>query len=292
MKLTKNSIEILQGKNKFHTPHREKDYNDVINTLQCKEIGKTKKQEIEDFKNLLHDRTKKRMERIKFVEKINYKERLKERLNETKILKLEKIIKENYNINTNKGLVVLNSEEFRFKISEDVDWSYYSKGYKYPKIWRQTELFIPLKHFKLNSNYHVIDGIVNTRIFSEKQFGQITIISANCLITKKGNKIVEERKLIALKGNISYHADKIGDAKIGLERKIKRLEKGQVDKILTSESYITKNLYHKLTGACFVGINDFINQHEELKNRNRIKISELLQYNDFWGKDKLLNIVK
>jgi hypothetical protein len=285
MKITNEMKAILNGKcmNK----------NSYITVTECKKFGITKKEALETLQKLMSDQYHKQSERRK--NKIEFSElNITSRLNNKKSALLEKLIEENYNINTNRGLEIRNSDKYYFRVNSETDWDYYAKSYKYPKHWNTTIMDINLKDFKLYSNYHVVDGIVNTKIISEKTFLDFTLLYVNCLITKQGNKIAEEKKFIAIKDGVAFHDNSINEAIKGVLRKIKRLNTVKEEKIITNDTYITKTMYHKITGACYAGIEDFINKYN-LNGRNRIKVSELLEItngNDFYGKNTLISLLK
>jgi hypothetical protein len=264
------------------------ELNGKIVLSECKAIGKTKKQEIEDLSVLFHDKSSKHNTRNKpFVfEKTDYVQKLKN----MKLNLIKNCIEINYNINTNNGLTVVDKSEYNFSIDEETDWNYYAKSYRFPKVWKTMRICLPAD--KINRKHICYDGIVNTEVFSERNISGMTILLANCLITKKGNRIQPEKKFVAILDNTAYHADSLKKAIAGLNRKIKNNLENKTEKVLTVESYITKNFYHKLTGACFTGIENFIEQNN-LQGRNRIQVKELLSIsNNFYGREKLIETIK
>jgi hypothetical protein len=272
MKLTKTGKEILKSR-------YFRNYEKRINVQECREIGKTKKQEIQDLSEIM-----KKMNNERKVEEKSTT--IQERLDMLKIDDLEKKIKDNYNINTNKGLIIRNGKEFKFYVESETDWNYYAKSYKYPKLWNTTIIMLPLSDYRRNNSIH--DGIVNINVRCKHSYNDYTIMIADCIVTRKGNKLAIEKKYIVEKDNVGYHGNSILECIKGIEKKNKKKE----EKRITLDTYITKNLYHRLTGACMAGIENFVNSHN-LQDRNRMKISELLEIeNDFWGKEDIMKMLE
>ena len=106
-----------------------------------------------------------------------------------------------------------------------------------------------------------------------------------CILSRKGL----EKCILVSNDNYDYHADSIKQGIKGIERKLKK--ENQLRHLKTN-MYITKTVYHNLTGACMKGINNFVEEHENLKGRSRVQISELLNMEEeFYGKEQLRKLV-
>jgi len=133
----------------------------------------------------------------------------------------------------------------------------------------------------------LIDGIL-TVIENRKRIFEIYNIQHARILSRKGLKSV-----ILVSTNIEdkkyyYHAEKIKEGISGIQKKIKK-----ENLKLTVDMYVTKNKYHQITGACMIGIENWIENHPEFQGRNRCKISEILSVNEnFFGKEKLVKATK
>jgi len=169
----------------------------------------------------------------------------------------------NKQVKTNEGCNVLLTNDFYCDISENNDWNYYAKSYRYPKIWKTTNFSFDYRKFKLNYRKYIeIDGIVNSQIISKKNISGITLLKAKSIIRKKiwdelhgSIEWTEVNMFIAISGELAYHSEKsLRDAVKGLKRKFNKI----ADKIVREDTVMTVKKYKNITGACTSGIDNFL----------------------------------
>lgn len=285
MKLTREMYEAIKGL-RYNLQKAKKD--EVLKYFNYKEYFKT----LKDCKDFLEK------EQIKISKKIyerdnsnkEEKQTLKERLLILKENDFSKNFERIYS-KVNNGVNCNHNKTINFihRVSEYTNWGYYSKNYRYPKIWKTDDITANFSEYKVFSEYKIIDGMLNLSIYSEKNISGIKILSAEWIVRKKGYNFATQKGYIAILNENAYHAETIKKAITGLKRKIKKLK--EINKPITLETKITKKWYHDIIGACYGGINEWINKYPELQNKRSITLKELLKLtegDEFWGKDKLL----
>jgi hypothetical protein len=154
------------------------------------------------------------------------------------------------------------SKNVSFRTSK---WTYYRTSYF---------LTLPEACLKVPIKYQILDGIINTKIHSVKIKNGITILDADVL-TSKSRDFSIVRKIIAVKGVYSYHADNVRDAIEGLFNKIDKNIKAFFSKSLFLDSKISAKKYAEITGACSLGIQEWREKHN-LLDVEEISVRELL----------------
>lgn len=266
------NLKNLKSKNCIF-PYRK---NGFKNFVDYKNFLKLEKQ-------IINGKRKNRYNNI--IEELSIQEKLKQKKHELFLPLLETIVK------TNAGVKLKSSRNFASYVESETDWDYYAKSFKYPKKWNATIFEFDYEKFKLKyREYIILDGIINTEIISVSIENNIEKITANSIVRKKmdgGVNWVEIKMYIAKKGEYNYHSDKsIEDATKGLQRKIKKIEKNKI----TMETEINARLYQKITGACWVGVDNFLNSHNwDRKTKMKLKdLLPILENENVWG----LNILK
>jgi len=210
---------------------------------------------------------------------------LKERLEVKRNKHFRKIIKEKLKVSDEQIILKYNASSNNIKIDYILDWNYYSKNCKFPK--KIYNAMINIKNKKIPSEYEY-DGIINFSLISKKKINDKTIEKMIICKSARGYKIELQTCYIASLHDYHYHANSIDKAIKGLNKKIKNNFKL---KNLSLESEITRKDYHELTGACMLGINNFL-KNNNLSHLKKIKISDLLPFiKKSYGYEKILKLI-
>jgi len=273
-------------------------YNKYSNESFVKDIFRTKN----NFKKILSEAKSKQIERQKckqFKDNL-YAGHLFDKLKKRKSDRIKSFIKNNYRV-PNGGLEVYFGEP-RVDLYSRKTWSKYSKRWHSEHgAYVETIVKVAISNRMLEQEkikYLFIDNLLTVDVYSIKKYQDYQIIYAKVLVQKNKRDITYqdswtlEDMFIAIKGDYNYHSSSVSEAIKGVELKIKNIEKSKEEMKLTEETKITRKLYHKLTGACYAGIEQFVIRMG-WQNRKYITVKKLLQVKeDFYGKDKIINMLK
>lgn len=114
-----------------------------------------------------------------------------------------------------------------------------------------------------------------------------TIIYQGCWFEKsRGFEVKKVNGYLIKSGELFAHGITLEKANRDLKRKLNPI----IDRLksLTPDTVITKTDYHKLTGACMVGINKFLADHEITISRMKASdVLELVKKHNGYGWQKL-----
>jgi hypothetical protein len=165
-------------------------------------------------------------------------------------------------------------------VSRYNDWNIYSKSTRYPAKVNYNVISLP-RFYELPPKYlQIIDGLVNVRIKHYKNVENINVYEAAWVKQEFGNNVSLVYGYIAHFNNVYYHALDMQEAVKGVQRKYKKLQSPNVSQKAYSEwkptDYISRIVFHKVTGACMEGIRDFCNKAEIPNTKKRMQIKEVL----------------
>lgn len=174
------------------------------------------------------------------------------------------------------------------------DCGHYGGAYRsYRKLAWIIHVTVPHDFMQRPIRVREIDGIPCLVLQQRTMPDGVTMLRANTIRPVRTEGFVRfEPCWIAQANGVSYHAEDFKDAYRGLQRKLKR--RGRAESVkLTLDSKITRAVYRKLTGACFLGVKQFCEDYG-LENRKRISVQELLSImpDGTFGKAALLKAVQ
>lgn len=185
-----------------------------------------------------------------------------------------------------KTIFTLNNN-FSFYISQ-YDGGRYSSRCKYRIIYTDRTIGIPAGSKK--PEIESFDGIPNLAIkeLNHKVNG-ITIYKAIWLKHGKGYNQEVVYGFIASKDGYNYHAKTIKESVSGIMKKINRFSTPEK---ITLETKITRRLYHIITGACYEGIDDFLEKANILvKSMTVENLLPILEKHNAYGLNVLKKII-
>lgn len=155
------------------------------------------------------------------------------------------------------------------------DGEYYTKTYYYRKRYHEFILTAPRK---LVIQVEHFDGLYNIHCKKERKTkDNIQVYKCRWIEKKRGFKFEIVDGYVATKDGVNFHAKTRKEAFKGLRIKIQKKEIKRKQKILTLDSYISKNKFMEITGACKTGCNNWINVNNITQKRIKIKtLIELL----------------
>jgi len=157
-----------------------------------------------------------------------------------------------------KKIQVNDSPVISNHVEKETDWSYYSKSYQFPKVWKTPVVSVPIDRLiRLErTGKLVFDNIINLKILSEKTVDGVTVYNTESFSMKKRELLIQ-KYWIAEKNGVYYHAQTEKKAIAGIYRKIKNQNKNIVPDVIRPDTDITVSTYKKITGACSDGIRAF-----------------------------------
>lgn len=266
--------------------NRKKIYNDLCEKINNKEHGITKyKRLYSKLKNYTYE-----FEYPKIQHHIHNSEK--------SYINMDKFItkfRNKINFRTNNHI------EFNYGKESNIDYyesfDKYSNSYRYTKVIQNID--ITMNFNKLNDiiskNLLICDNIITFEILNIKQINDIEIFHIYYIKQSKGSNFSLKRCYLAryiIDNDIFYyHAESVKKAYNGVIKKSKKVKK-EKNFQLTLNSVITKKLYQKLTGACNLGINDFIAKNG-LENVKSMKLNELLPLlKNEYGYNKIVKMLE
>lgn len=262
------------------------------NKIENSNLSKTKKQRLvrklnktKTFEYLIH-KNKRKINEIFF----QYTKRFKNIVN----------IRENFssfiNFNSIKNNVTYSEENFRyagrkkyFGIHQNI---YFNLNYNNVKNIIDENILSPDDIFTVNIiSKRIINDIVIYHIEYIKNLKNKQFKIEKCYLAKY---VVPHENIFDIytykATTLYYHAETLKKAYKNIKNKlIKRDEKSKTS--LTLDTKITKTLYHELTGACFLGIDNFCRTY--LPDRKSIILKDLLPVlKGQFGYNKILSLLK
>lgn len=187
----------------------------------------------------------------------------------------------------NQGFSLIESDEVGVQVTSETDWDYYGRRSQYPKVWTSATVSLPLAKMRrlVSLGRLVYDGIVNCAVHSHRTITvagrEVEVLRANWLV-QSHRQLYVCMGYIASSGEIAYHSTESARAALrGLDRKIKRAQRPGRDVVLPDER-ITPERYAKLTGACLVGVYDWMRARDiEADSLPAEQVADLLAQDDF-----------
>ena len=284
--LKKDNLQIYQDtiKKNYMSKNTVFNYKEEFKTV--KNYSDFLKKNLENIKELREKR--KAFQAIKENKTIDFL------LLEKKKNILETQINENYKF-LNNGFKINIQEKFNYFVDSVIDYNYYSKSCTWNKYHNQGILNLVLADLKtVKINELIFDNILNVKIITRKTKENNIILrkTQSLKLVKKQFVLIEY--YIASQENIHFHSVESYEKAIdGLKRKIKKDIKEKQLKKLTLETILTVSDYKKLTGACQIGINEFLTNHN-FKSNIKIKIKDLLPFlekNNEYGLNKIKKLL-
>lgn len=193
----------------------------------------------------------------------------------------------NYQIEISEG------ESLCIEYVSRYDGNYGGRFSSYPKLAWTINVTVPHDFMQRPIRVREIDGIPCLVLQKRTLTDGVAMYRANIVRpVRTEGFVLFEPCWIAQANGASYHAEDFKDAYRGLQRKLKRLGRAESVK-LTLDSKITRAMYRNLTGACFLGVKQFCEDHG-LENKKRITVRELLDImpEGTFGKSALLKAVQ
>jgi hypothetical protein len=127
----------------------------------------------------------------------------------------------------------------------------------------------------------VCDNIPNLAAKKIHTIRNCDVYAAIWLQNAKGFDCKIVNGFIAKKGDLTYHATTIKKAVLGV---LKKENRTSVPTKITLETRMTRRLYHAITGACYVGIDDFLARHNISYKSMTVKdLLPFLEKTETWG---------
>jgi hypothetical protein len=215
-------------------------------------------------------------------------EKIREKLNKyhyNMCNELETILEKNYRMAYSASHC--EQGKFLFSSTPDIyvqqysDWNIYSKSTKYPAKVNYNVIKLP-RFFELPpQKLRVIDGLVNIEIKHYNNVENINVFKATWVKQEKGNNVSLISGFIAHQNNVYYHGITEEEAIKGVQKKYKKLQSSDINSQKSYSNwkltdYISRTVFHKVTGACMEGIKDFCNKAEIPDNKKRVQIQEIM----------------
>jgi hypothetical protein len=229
----------------------------------------------DEFINQAIKKNEERKQAKQVIKKLGIKEELKkEQMKNAKIIddQLRKLYRTAHDASHQESL---NARIGKLKIivDQNISWSIYSKSTRFPAKVFHNEIYLPYFYELPPLHLRVIDNLLNLKInhfCNTKE--NIHVYEAIWIEQAPGYNVKLINGWIAEKDNQFYHS-KISyyDAVAGLQKKTKSVSVNN----LKITDYINRSIFHKITGACFTGIDNFCNK-AGIGSKRRIQIKELL----------------
>lgn len=175
--------------------------------------------------------------------------------------------------------------DVHFIHSDKIDFKTVKYVYEYGKKWNKYGFTLYVHCNLLKNRFLSIDGVP---CVYKKQHGNLIFVD---VIKKRGFSYSLQSAVVYTDGTNSSHGKNAHDAYKSYQKKLKILrEEGKI-KNLTLDSEIDANDYHKITGACKFGINEFCEKNG-ISRKKKFTVKEVLDLTvGQYGHDKLKTLV-
>jgi hypothetical protein len=196
----------------------------------------------------------------------------------------------NYKTSTNGEIEAIIGNEFSYSNSSWLDYDGYSKSYGHPMTCYNHHVIVPAGWCEQKIEVVEFDGIRNWKCRKISQIGEVSIYDVVYLHEMRGFEKEFKSCFVASSGIYHYHAESQKKAIEGLRKKIKR---NKTRYQITLDTYMSREKYHRLTGACREGITDWCESHG-VDPTGRMKVRELLpilEQEKPWGYKEFIALI-